>query len=103
MMTAIVYLTIAQTEAQPSPQTEAQLRLDRICQALGIGDLLPNSSIAASDLIFNLRTIANCDTEPQLRLDTICLDVENNVWDLTLPGLASDVGIRLLGLANCFG
>lgn len=101
MMTSIVYLTIAQTEAQPLPQTEGQLRLDEICRALGVGDLLPNSSMAASDLIFNLRAIANCDTDPQLRLDTICQDVENGVLDLTKPELASDLGTRLLGLANC--
>ena len=76
-------------------ETEGQLRLDEICRALGVGDLLPNSSMAASDLIFNLRAIANCDTDPQLRLDTICQDVENGVLDLTKPELASDLGYSL--------
>ena len=72
MMAASVYLAVTQQLPQTEAQTNAQSKLDDICQHLDSG-IIPNMTQGASNLIFQLRGLANCDTEAQQKLDTLCL------------------------------
>jgi len=72
MMAASVYLAVVQQLPQTEAQTNAQSKLDDICRHIDSG-IIQNYTPEDSNLIFQLRGLANCDTDAQQKLNTLCL------------------------------